>query len=575
MAVHVAILLPRYIRLILDGAKTVESRLTIQDRPPYKRVTPGDRIYFKASGGAFEATAIAAKVEYHHALTPAKVDALKRRHNSAVRGDDQYWAWKRDSRYATFIKLRDVEATDRGPALPPSQGIAWFTLADDAAPRVIDLPITAGGLRNGYVKVLPASDGAFPGDAYTTRASKGDSPSRTVELLLPAGERVRTDIDARRRMFRWRGWRRVFEQANARAGDVVRLERLDHRHYRVGIMKKNVNKPSSDLALDASATGDGDAQRKPGPRSRPAVAPASSRAATTPDLRAFISPRELATLVRVARREDLGPKHRDVTSELLIPRDRTTSAVFVARTPGVLAGAALLPAVVKEYDASVQLTPHLADGSPLKKGDRIAELRGSLRSVLAIERVALNFLTHLSGIASLTRRYADAVAGTKAGVYDTRKTHAGLRALEKYAVVCGGGRSHRMGLYDAVLVKDNHLAHIPLDALAAELGAMIAKAREARPRLKFVQIEVDRLEQLERVLPLRPDIVLLDNMPPEVLSKAVAMRDRVAPGVELEASGGVNLDTVGAIARTGVDRISAGALTHSATALDIALDIAE
>ena len=291
------------------------------------------------------------------------------------------------------------------------------------------------------------------------------------------------------------------------------------------------------------------------------------------DLFAFVTPAELETLVTLARREDMGPDARDLTSELFIPATLTGRALFRARKPGQLAGVAIIPTVARLYDPRLTTHPLLTDGSALHADQALAEVAGPLRSLLAMERVALNFLTHLSGIASLTARYRAATAGTRAVICDTRKTIPGLRQLAKYAVVCGGGVSHRLGLYDAVLIKDNHLAHLGLPDLAQAVQQAVARARVLQPAPKFVQVEVDTLAQLERVLPVQPDMVLLDNMTPDLLRQAVALRDRVAPNVQLEASGGVNLDTVRDIARTGVDRISIGALTHSAPALDIGLDV--
>jgi nicotinate-nucleotide pyrophosphorylase (carboxylating) len=198
-----------------------------------------------------------------------------------------------------------------------------------------------------------------------------------------------------------------------------------------------------------------------------------------------------------------------------------------------------------------------------------------MRSLLAMERTALNFLQRLSGIATLTARFVAAVAGTRAAIYDTRKTTPGWRALEKYAVRCGGGHNHRFGLFDAVLIKDNHLAWLQANAAPGELdpiAAAIATARANTPRSTVIEIEVDSLEQLDRALGRGPDIILVDNLGADLLAEAVRRRDLMAPAVALEASGGVNLDTVAALARTGVERISVGALTHSAPALDLALD---
>ncbi len=277
--------------------------------------------------------------------------------------------------------------------------------------------------------------------------------------------------------------------------------------------------------------------------------------------------------------EDLGRRRHDVTSEALIDRRTPGHAALVARQPGTLCGAVLIREVILHASAHVDVDLRLSDGGKLNAGQTIATLRGPLRDVLRVERTLLNYLTHLSGVATLTARYVEAVAGTSAVICDTRKTLPGLRWLQKYAVKCGGGTTHRIGLYDAVLIKDNHLAHIPPDELADRIVEAVEHANQrqllrhrSRP-IKFFEVEVDTLEQLRRVLAAPIDIVLLDNMPPDQLRQAVALRDELAPRVQLEASGGIGLDTVRAIAETGVDRISVGALTHSAPALDIGLDI--
>jgi len=231
---------------------------------------------------------------------------------------------------------------------------------------------------------------------------------------------------------------------------------------------------------------------------------------------------------------------------------------------------------MQAFDGQVQVDIKTPDGSGIEPGQVVAVMTGSIRGILSAERVALNLLTHLSGVATLTSRYVQQVAGTRARVYDTRKTLPGLRGLQKYAVACGGGENHRMGLYDAVLLKDNHLAQVGAEGLAEAVADAVKRSREANrghPRIKFVMVEVDSLEQLEKVLPTGIDLVLLDNMGVDQLRLAVSMRDKAACRVELEASGGVTLETVRAIAQTGVDRISVGALTHSAPALDIGLDI--
>lgn len=278
--------------------------------------------------------------------------------------------------------------------------------------------------------------------------------------------------------------------------------------------------------------------------------------------------RAALALVELALAEDLGERG-DVTSRATIPADRAGSATLVARKAGVLAGLPVVALLVETHGGGSALEPFYADGQALRPGDRIATLRGRVRAILGVERVALNFLQHLCGVATLTRQYVDATSGLPARVLDTRKTTPGWRLLEKYAVACGGGTNHRVGLYDGVLIKDNHLAAQEPVERAVELA--ITAARAFAPDLP-VEIEVDTLEQLDRALPLKPEIVLLDNMPPETLREAVRRRDAVSPSTLLEASGGVNLTTIRAIAETGVDRISVGAITHSAVALDIGLD---
>lgn len=292
-----------------------------------------------------------------------------------------------------------------------------------------------------------------------------------------------------------------------------------------------------------------------------------------PEHNDFIDRDTLVTLIRTARLEDLGPDGVDVTSACFIDEQTQGSAAFVARQPGSVAGLALLETICACYSREVDVVVQTSDGETVKPGQTLATLAGPMRDLLAIERVALNLLTHLSGIATLTAKYVALCKGTRAGIYDTRKTLPGLRGLQKYAVACGGGKTHRIGLYDAVLIKDNHLAGTPMDELATRLTEAAGQARRLTPGLKFIEVEVDTLEQLAQVLKAPVDIVLLDNMPPPELSAAVAMRDASSPMIELEASGGVNLDTVSAIAKTGVERISVGALTHSAPSLDIGLDI--
>lgn len=293
-----------------------------------------------------------------------------------------------------------------------------------------------------------------------------------------------------------------------------------------------------------------------------------------PDLNQFTDQATLTRLIETARLEDLGPDGIDATSTCFIDADATGKACFVNRGPGTIAGLSVLKTVCKVYGGRVTYSLHHSDGDTAKAGQQLATLAGPMRDLLAIERTALNIMTHLSGIATLTAKYVAKCVGTKATIYDTRKTLPGLRGLQKYAVTCGGGGNHRMGLYDAVLIKDNHLAGTPLDQLAAKLTESAGQARRLTPGIKFVMVEVDTLDQLNAVLKAPIDIALLDNMPLSTLTQAVAMRNQNAPTIQLEASGGVNLDTVSHIAQTGVDRISVGALTHSAPSLDIGLDIA-
>jgi nicotinate-nucleotide pyrophosphorylase (carboxylating) len=214
----------------------------------------------------------------------------------------------------------------------------------------------------------------------------------------------------------------------------------------------------------------------------------------------------------------------------------------------------------------------LEDGQAVQRGDRLATIVGSMRAILAMERTALNFLQHLSGVATLTRKYVDAVAGLKARILDTRKTLPGWRLLEKYAVRCGGGDNHRIGLYDGLLIKDNHLKGMQIADCRLQIEKTVAAAKRMASPGIIMEVEVETLEEFDVALRCQPDIVLLDNMSLEQMREAVRRRDAAAPGIRLEASGGVNLATVRAIAETGVDRISVGALTHSAPALDIALD---
>jgi nicotinate-nucleotide pyrophosphorylase (carboxylating) len=280
-------------------------------------------------------------------------------------------------------------------------------------------------------------------------------------------------------------------------------------------------------------------------------------------------------LVRWALEEDLGAVG-DLTSQALIPEQASGCAVFVARAPGVLAGVPAAAEVLAAVESRLRFEPLATDGQRVEAGQQLARLTGPMRGILTAERTALNFLQYLSGIATLTRRYVEAVAGLPVRILDTRKTLPGWRSLAKYAVRCGGGQNHRMGLHDGILIKDNHLAALPVADCGSQIEAAVRQARSLQSAIRnpqsAIEIEVDTLEQLAQALSCKPDIVLLDNMTPDQLGEAVRRRNASAADVLLEASGGVTLATVRAIAETGVDRISVGALTHSAPALDIALD---
>jgi nicotinate-nucleotide pyrophosphorylase (carboxylating) len=272
----------------------------------------------------------------------------------------------------------------------------------------------------------------------------------------------------------------------------------------------------------------------------------------------------LDPIVRLALAEDLG-RAGDLTTDATIPPSTEMRAVIAARKPGVVVGLDAAAYALKLVDETVVLKIYLPDGSTLAPGAVIAELSGSAASILTAERTMLNFMGRLSGVATLTRRYVDAVKHTRAKIVCTRKTTPGHRALEKRAVRCGGGTSHRYGLDDAILIKDNHIA-----ACGGDIGTAIARAKAYAGHLRMIEVEVDTLAQLEEALKHTPHAILLDNMDLDTLRAAVAL---TAGRVTLEASGGVTLDTVASIAETGVDYISVGALTHSAPNLDLGLDV--
>lgn len=276
-------------------------------------------------------------------------------------------------------------------------------------------------------------------------------------------------------------------------------------------------------------------------------------------------------LIRLALAEDLRDIG-DLTCQALVSPEERAEVLVVAREPGVFAGGPVAALVFEKLDPAAEWHGLVPDGATLERGTVAAKVTGPLSTLLTGERTALNFLQHLSGVATLTRKFVDAVAGTRAEILDTRKTIPGWRSLDKYAVRAGGGTNHRLGLYDGCLIKDNHLAAWSEWRKGATLADAVREARQKTPAGVSIEIEVDTLEQLADALGGAPDIVLLDNMPPDQLRKAVAIRDNRAPKVLLEASGGVTLETVAEIAKTGVERISSGALTHSARALDLAFD---
>jgi nicotinate-nucleotide pyrophosphorylase (carboxylating) len=271
---------------------------------------------------------------------------------------------------------------------------------------------------------------------------------------------------------------------------------------------------------------------------------------------------DLKKLIEQALSEDLGPG--DVTSEATIPADSVSLAVMLAKQDLVLAGVDVAREVFHFLDPEIQFTALAKDGERVSAGTEIAKLSGNTRALLAGERVALNLLQHLSGIATLTARYVEKVKGKKAEVLDTRKTLPGLRQLEKYAVRMGGGKNHRMGLYDMILIKDNHIK------ASGGITKAVAGARKSAPHLLKIEVETKTLEEVREALTAKADIIMLDNMPIEAMHEAVKL---IAGRAGVEASGNVTLETIRRIAETGVDFISSGSLTHSAPAADISMKI--
>lgn len=269
--------------------------------------------------------------------------------------------------------------------------------------------------------------------------------------------------------------------------------------------------------------------------------------------------------VRAALQEDLG-RAGDITTLATIAPDAMADVVIASREDGVLSGMPLARSAFRLINPDIQFETLMDDGAAIAPGDVVAKIRGRARDVLSAERVALNYLGHMSGIATATAQFAREIAHTKARVCCTRKTTPGLRAFEKYAVRCGGGSSHRFGLDDAVLIKDNHIG------VVGDIARTVETARAYVGHLVKIEVEVDTLEQLAAVLPAKPDVVLLDNMDAATLRKAIALVEKLNPATKTEASGGIKLDTIAEKAETGVDYISTGWITHSAPVLDLGLD---
>jgi nicotinate-nucleotide pyrophosphorylase (carboxylating) len=279
---------------------------------------------------------------------------------------------------------------------------------------------------------------------------------------------------------------------------------------------------------------------------------------------AFISPLEVEATVNRALEEDLG-RAGDVTSIATVPEETRGRAVVVARKPGVVSGLPWVETAFRRLSAQIEIAASTRDGAAIAAGAKLMTIAGNARAILSAERAALNFIGHMSGIATATAEFVKRIAHTKARIVCTRKTAPGLRAVEKYAVRCGGGYNHRFGLDDAILIKDNHIA------VAGGISAVLKRAKAAAGHLVKIEIEVDSLEQLEEVLKVDlADVVLIDNFDLEAMRRAAAM---VAGRLIIEASGGITLASAAAIAETGVDYLSSGSLTHSVQNLDIGLDI--
>ncbi len=276
----------------------------------------------------------------------------------------------------------------------------------------------------------------------------------------------------------------------------------------------------------------------------------------------LLDERVIERAVRAALEEDIGSG--DVTTNSIVPKDKAGHATLLAKEPGVIAGLEVAVRAFHQIDPTLEVNVLVKDGDAVATGTPLMEVAGSARSILIAERVALNFLQRLSGIATRTAKFVELVRYYNAKIVDTRKTTPGLRALEKYAVVVGGGRNHRFGLFDAVLIKDNHIE------IAGGVKQAIMAARHQIPHTMRVEVEVESLEQIDEALEVKADIIMLDNMTPDTMREAV---EKIAGRAMIEASGGVTEETIVDIAKTGVDYISIGALTHSIRALDISLDI--
>lgn len=276
-------------------------------------------------------------------------------------------------------------------------------------------------------------------------------------------------------------------------------------------------------------------------------------------------PSSAFALIDAALAEDVGPG--DFTTLWTVPEERRAEARIVAKSPGVVAGSQVAAEVFRRVDPSLEVSVDAVDGTAVEPGDVAMTIRGSARSILTAERTALNFMQRLSGVATVTRRYVQAVAGTGAHVIDTRKTTPGMRALEKGAVVAGGGTNHRFGLHDMVMIKDNHIA------AAGGITAAVEAVRRRNERGLKVEVETTSLDEVREALAVGADRIMFDNMDPPLMRQAVELVRAADPGPEMEASGGITLETIRAYAETGVDFISIGALTHSAPSLDLSLQL--